>query len=201
MAEAISVTPAVLSDLIYIDSLQRKNAEELAFYPRAVFEREIPNFRILLARINNDPVGYLYHGSLGGILKIHQACIQYDARGYLYGAQLVNHLRAIAKASSTASITLRCGSDIAANGFWQAMGFYCQSVTPGGVRRMRDINEWRYDLEPQLFTTSAEPSARKQDASIWRKHKDGKKSQFLRGDALKKYRAEILERANTKGET
>jgi len=192
--ESVHVAPATINDLSYIDSLQRKNAEELSFYPKAVFEREIPNFRILLARINNDPVGYLYHGAFGSVLKIHQACIQYDARGYLYGAELIANLKRLADAANTASITLRCGSDIAANGFWRAMGFYCQSVTPGGVRRRRDINEWRLDLQPQLFVSEVDASDKKQNASIWRRHKDGSKSQFLRGQGLKQYRAELLKR-------
>ena len=33
----IEVAPAIASDLTYIDSLQRKNAEQLAFYPKASF--------------------------------------------------------------------------------------------------------------------------------------------------------------------
>ena len=42
------MAPALMSDLTYIDSLQKKNAEELAFYPSQVFEREVENFRVLL---------------------------------------------------------------------------------------------------------------------------------------------------------
>ena len=53
---SISVKPASVSDLTYIDSLQKKNAEELAFYPKAVFEREVENHRILLARYK--PLGF-----------------------------------------------------------------------------------------------------------------------------------------------
>jgi len=187
----IEVRPAVSGDLIYIDSLQKKNAEELAFYPSVVFEREIENRRVVLARINNDPVGYLYHGALSQRVKLHQACIQYDARGYLYGAELVRWLVAMCRAADALSITLRCGSDIAANGFWKAMGFYCQSVTPGGVRRMRDINEWRMDLQPQLFTQAQEPSDKAQDASLWRNRKVNLGSQFLRGKAIQDYRKKI----------
>ena len=36
----IEVQPATLADLKYVDHLQRKNAEDLAFYPRSAFERE-----------------------------------------------------------------------------------------------------------------------------------------------------------------
>lgn len=184
--------PAALGDIPYIDHLQRKNAESLSFYPKVVFEREIPLSRVLLAKYNNTPAGYLYHGAFGQVLKIHQACIQYDLRGQLYGAALVRHLRGLAAALGSQSITLRCGSDIAANGFWKAMGFVCEGVTPGGVRRMRDINNWRLLLAPQLFDLSVTPSDKKQDASLWRRNKDGTKSQFSRGKAMKQYRETLI---------
>lgn len=187
----ITVRPATIGDLSYIDHLQRKNANELSFYPKAVFEREIPIGRVVLAEFNAEPCGYLYHGAFGMALKIHQACIQYDLRGLLYGAQLVQHIVSLAKAADCHSITLRCGSDIAANGFWKAMGFTCEAVTPGGVRRLRDINNWKMVLQPQLFAFGVEPSDKKQDASLWRRHKDGTKSQFLRGKALIEYRKKL----------
>ena len=96
----IQVEPAVERDLVYIDHLQRKNAEDLAFYPKQVFEREVLNHRILLARVNGEHAGYIYHGSLGHQVKIHQACIEYDLRGQLYGAALIRHLIDLASASN-----------------------------------------------------------------------------------------------------
>ena len=51
------------NDLKFIDYLQKKNAEDLSFYPKQVFERELDNQRILLALVNNQHAGYLYHGS------------------------------------------------------------------------------------------------------------------------------------------
>jgi GNAT superfamily N-acetyltransferase len=162
-----------------------------------VFEREIEQARIVLALLNDEPAGYLYHGAFGPILKIHQACIQYDARGQLYGAQLVSWLVSLCRAANVCSISLRCGSDIAANAFWQAMGFHCQAVTPGGIRRARDINNWRLDITPQLFVLPVDPSTRKQDSSMWRKHKDGTQSQFMRGAALRAYRKSIEAKAKT----
>lgn len=192
MSESLTVAPATLADLPYIDSLQRKNAEELSFYPMAAFEREVPLMRVLLARVNDEPAGYLYHGALSSpTCKIHQACIQYDLRGYLYGAALVRQLTDLCNVSGSHAITLRCGSDIAANGFWEAMGFECEAVTPGGVRRMRDINAWRLTLGDALFSIAVAPSERKQDASLWRATKDGTRSQFMRGAAMRAYRAEL----------
>lgn len=190
------VRPAITADLSYIDFLQRKNAEELAFYPKIVFEREIESHRIMLAEYNGEPCGYLYHGAFGELCRIHQACIQYDLRGQLYGAALVRHLIGLCETAQTGAISLRCGSDIAANGFWRTMGFECEAVTQGGVRRMRDINHWKLKLQPQLFDFSQQPSEKQKDASIWRKRGDLATSSFKRGKNLQIYRKLVVEKAN-----
>jgi hypothetical protein len=188
-----TVRPASLADLKYIDHLQRRNADALAFYPLSAFEREIPLGRVVLAEVNEEPCGYLYHGAFSICLKIHQACIQYDLRGQLYGAAMVRWLAGIAETSSVHSITLRCGSDIDANRFWALMGFTCEAVTHGGIRRKRDINHWALKLQPSLFEFSAQPSDRQQDASDWRKRSVSLGSQFLRGKALKQYRSLVIQ--------
>tara|TARA_B100000427_G_scaffold260318_1_gene224596 strand:+ start:233 stop:847 length:615 start_codon:yes stop_codon:yes gene_type:complete len=196
----LCVQPATIGDLKYIDHLQRKNAEELAFYPNQVFEREVSNHRVLLAKVNSEPAGYIYHGALGQVCKIHQACIEYDLRGQLYGAALIRNLFSLADASNVLSITLRCGSDIEANMFWKAMGFYCEAVTAGGVRRMRDINCWRYDLQQPLFVINQEPSDKKKDASVWQKRKSSADSSFQRGKKMRQYREKILAEAMADGQ-
>ena len=192
----IDVQPATLADLTYIDHLQKKNAEDLAFYPRMAFEREIGQQRILLARVNGEPAGYIYHGAFRQQLKIHQACIEYDLRGQLYGAALIRHLRQLAQAAAVQEITLRCGSDIEANGFWKAMGFHCIAIGKGGARRMRDINVWCNRLAPGLWDIGNEaikPSSRKKDARQWaRARRQGaSSSRFLRGGNMLEYRREI----------
>jgi len=188
----IDVRPAIAADLVYIDHLQRINAEELSFYPMAVFEREVENFRVLLAWVNGSPAGYLYHGAFGRICRVHQACIEYDLRGQLYGAELIRFLISLCDRANCLSVTLRCGSDIEANGFWKAMGFHCEAIKAGGVRRMRDINCWRRDLSPQMFDAAVDPSERKQDASHWRRRTVSLDNQFLRGKALDDYRKQII---------
>jgi len=204
----IKIVTAKEKDLVFIDSLQKKNAEELAFYPRSAFDREVQNKRIILALVNNEPAGYLYHGAWDAFCKIHQACITYDLRGKLYGAELVRNFINECSLHGVMTITLRCGSDIEANGFWQAMGFYCEAVTKGGIRRMRDINCWRIDLDPSLFSVCVTASNRKQDASIWRKRNTLLKDEqiltgknfskgFARGKILKDYRTVLEKKFNS----
>jgi hypothetical protein len=182
------------SMLIFIDALQKKNAEALSFYPNQVFEREQKNGRLYLGLLNGEPAGYIYVGAAGGDVKCHQVCIEYDARRKLYGAMLVLAMENYANASFSNSITLRCGFDLDANKFWQEMGYNCIAVQDGGVRRMRKINVWRKYLKLQMFEPIwVEPVEGKTDASLWRKHKQtGIITGFNRGKKMKDYRLILL---------
>ena len=180
------------SMLVYIDSLQRTNAEALSFYPRQVFEREQQKGRLFLGLLNGEPCGYLYVGARKADVKCHQVCIQYDARRKLYGAAIVAVMEDYAKGAY--SITLRCGFDLDANNFWKEMGYSCIEHRAGGVRRMRTINVWRKQLMPELFIYDAiEPAEGRTDASIWRRNKStGIITQFARGKTLDEYRATLI---------
>lgn len=183
--------PDILS---FVDSLQKKNAEALSFYPKQVFEREQKKGRVYLGLLNGGPCGYIYVGASGGDVKCHQVCIEYDARRKMYGQMLVLALENYANASASNSITLRCGFDLEANKFWQELGYKVISIQQGGIRRNRKINVWRKYLQPQLFEPIwLEPAIGKTDSSIWRKHKQtGIVSAFNRGNKLKDYRLKIL---------
>lgn len=187
--QIVKVHPNLIT---YVDSLQKKNAEALSFYPKCVFERESENGRIFLGLLNGEPCGYLYVGASGGDVKCHQVCIEYDARRKLYGAALVQAMEDYA--SGSYSITLRCGFDLDANKFWKEMGYNCISIQDGGIRRMRKINVWRKSLTVELFEDKIiEPASGKTDASIWRKNKKtGLVSQFVRGKAMRDYRSIII---------
>ncbi len=187
--QVVKVHPHLIA---YVDSLQKKNAEALSFYPKCVFERESEKGRIFLGLLNGEPCGYLYVGARGIDVKCHQVCIEYDARRKLYGAALVQAMEDYAQGSF--SITLRCGFDLDANSFWSGLGYNCIGVQDGGVRRMRKINVWRKTFMALLFEdTIIEPAIGKADASLWRKNKQtGLVTQFIRGKAMKDYRAKII---------
>lgn len=186
------------SMVAYVDSLQRKNAEALSFYPRQVFEREQEKGRLFLGLLNGEPCGYLYAGALSDKdVKLHQVCIQYDARRRLYGAAIAAVMEDYAERGKATTITLRCGFDLEANEFWRSLGYVCIQHQAGGVRRMRTINVWRKWLRPELFETAEiEPACGKTDATIWRKHKEtGLITQFARGKRMQEYRASLISSA------
>jgi hypothetical protein len=179
----------------FVDSLQKKNAEALSFYPKQVFERESEKGRIFLGLLNGEPCGYLYAGAKSDKdVKLHQVCIQYDARRKLYGAGITAVMEEYAQSGNATSITLRCGFDLDANVFWESMGYKCIAHKDGGIRRMRTINIWRKWLRLELFETlSIEPAKGTANSSVWRKHKKtGVVTQFVRGKKMQDYRAKIL---------
>jgi hypothetical protein len=178
----------------FVDSLQKKNAESLSFYPRQAFEREQEKGRLFLGMLNGEPCGYLYVVAGAKDVKCHQVCIQYDARRRLYGAAIVAVMEQYANEANASSITLRCGFDLEANDFWKSLGYQCIAHQLGGVRRMRTINVWRKQLVPELFETIAiEPACGVVDASVWRRNKtSGVITQFVRGKAMREYRALLI---------
>jgi hypothetical protein len=178
----------------FVDSLQKKNAEALSFYPRQVFERESDRGRIFLGLLNGEPCGYLYVGAQGQDVKCHQVCIEYDARRRLYGAAIVAVMEHYALEKFAYTISLRCGFDLDANAFWKSLGYQCVANVPGGVRRMRTINIWRKQLTPELFDPiEIDAAVGKTSSSLWAKNKDtGLITQFMRGKALQDYRALLI---------
>lgn len=183
--------------LAFVDSLQRANVEALSFYPLSAFEREMAKGRLFLGLLNNQPSGYIYVGAGGRSVRCHQVCIQYDARRRLYGATLVAVMEKYAEDAGATSISLRCGFDLEANDFWKSLGYICVASHAGGVRRMRTINVWRKALQPELLETLAiEPAVGVTDASLWRRHKQtGLVTQFVRGKAMRDYRARLIDSA------
>lgn len=153
----------------FLDHLQKKNSEEVAFYPRVALERGVEGGLVTVAWERGQPAGYLYRSRPvpGGTVRIWQAVIEYDLRRNRFGTAMVQDLILNATTAGALAIQLRCRSSIEANVFWKTMGLYCIAVTPGGVRRDADINTWRMDLQPSFFSQPKEPSTKASSSAKW----------------------------------
>lgn len=149
----ILVRQAVPQDIVYVMSLMRENRESVGGLPQPAIMERIERGTLILAEINNDPVGYILYDLRGRTIRIPQACIQYDARRRKYGEAIVANLLA-QHANRINEVNLRCAADLEANVFWRDMGFTCVGTTPGGRRRGRTINIWTMWLEPRLISIS-----------------------------------------------
>ena len=147
----LTVRSANPDDLRYVMALQRANRESVGGLPEPALSERLGRGTLMLAELNGDPCGYLMYDVRGGVLRLPQACIQYDARRRTYGEALW-----IAVLKANPDITearLRCAADIDSNLFWQQMGFSCVGVVQGGARRGRLINCWQQWFGPStLFT-------------------------------------------------
>lgn len=158
--------------LTYIDHLQHKNADDLAFYPFSALELAMDKNQMIFCEENDECAGYLWHGPIraGYDCVIAQACVDYTARRRELGWNMVRELIERCRAGYALGIRLRCGSNSEANFFWETIGFYCTKVSAGGVRRNRDINHWRTDVQSPLFTIDpVQPSDKIIDPSAYQK--------------------------------
>ena len=125
----------------YAVDLAKKNSEALSFIPTPRIEHYRQAGQLLLATENDEPCGFLIYGLGWPLLKVYQACIQYDARRRKAGMELLGRLRSIAEHNQN-DISLWCADDLEANDFWQAAGFTLIAKREGGARRSRKHNGW-----------------------------------------------------------
>lgn len=132
---------------------QNKGTNALGFIPRPRLEQYESQGRILVVRENDELAGMLVHGTgRGGVMRIYQACVQYDARRREKGLSLVANLEAKAIRMGCGKVRLRCASDLESNAFWAAAGYFLTGVEMGGRRRGRLINVYEKPLPiPRLF--------------------------------------------------
>jgi ribosomal protein S18 acetylase RimI-like enzyme len=171
-AEA-ALRPGLL-DVTYLDKLQRANADDLAFYPLTTLAKALEDGHVIACEDNGEPAGYLWYGATvgGKDLIVFQAAVDYDSRRRHLGFGMVAELVAIGRAAGCTGIRLKCASSAESNEFWRAAGFVCTRVTPGGIKRGRDINWYRAELTPGLFTfPEVTPSERPIDLTEYQRLK------------------------------
>ena len=160
--------------LTYIDHLQKQNADDLAFYPLTTLAKAVEDRMVITCEDNGDTAGYIWHGPIrsGYDTVIYQACVDYDSRRTYLGWGMVVDLIDMCKVGLATGIRLRTASSSDSNLFWKGIGFYCTKVSPGGVKRNRDINHWRTDVQAPLFTVpEVEPSRKEIDLREYNKLK------------------------------
>ncbi len=85
---------------------------------------------------------------------------------------MVRKLLSLAGAGGANGIRLKCASSAESNEFWRSIGFQCTRVTPGGIKRGRDLNHYRTDIQPGMFLLpSVTPSERPIDLTEYQRLK------------------------------
>jgi hypothetical protein len=149
----MGVRHAVPNDLAFLVDLQNRNRESVGHLPSPAIEERINRGTALLSEENGDPCGYMLYDLRSRVVRVPQACIQYDARRRKHGEALVAKLIQLT-ADAADECRLRCAADLEANVFWRDMGFTCTTSLRGGSRRGRLINAWVRWFSPRLITLS-----------------------------------------------
>ena len=131
----------------YAEHLHRRNSEALGFIPRSRIEDYAEKGQVWLTTENDEPCGYIVFGIGGRMLRVYQACIQYDARRRQHGLDLVQRLVSKATSDGFDGVTLRCRDGLEANEFWRSVGFRFMGQVKGGARRGKRLNVWTLWLE------------------------------------------------------
>ena len=159
------VRTSTIKDMLFIDKLQKENSNAVGFIQKSVWEKYVfggeRNFVVLIAEMNNDPVGYVLITpaiSSYKYAKIQQIVIRNDARRLYYGKALIDVCRDFCIKFGRLGFTLRCRVDLDSNKFWKSLGFiHYETWQKGkinhvGFKASNDINLWRINLNPYLLS-------------------------------------------------
>ncbi len=125
-ASNVTVRPANLADVPFIDALQKKTGDALGFMATSWIEGKIAKEKVLIAESNASPVGYVMgadrYFKRDEVGIVYQLAVAKSHQRSLVGISL---LKALFDASAYGCrlYSCWCAQDLAANQFWEACGF------------------------------------------------------------------------------
>jgi hypothetical protein len=176
---AVTIRPGVLSDVPFMDALQRMHTKQVGFFPTAQFEGNIKQGKVLVAeqRVEGgeergensgllstvssplspaQPVGYCIgsdryfkHDDVG---IIYQMNVLPGRQRSLVGAMLLKE-QFERSAWGCKLYCCWCAQDIAANKFWEAMGFVALAFRTGSAAKSRIHIFWQKRIRSGDTTT------------------------------------------------
>jgi N-acetylglutamate synthase-like GNAT family acetyltransferase len=145
---------ATLSDLSFIDSLQKKFGRSLGFLPTAALEVNLEAGNVDLCLENGEPAGYLlcrprlaWQPLLGSIV---QAAVAMDAQRRHHGLALLLQVEERAIKAGQIALQANCAVGVEANEFWATSGFKPIAHLTPATKSGREIICWRKPLTRKL---------------------------------------------------
>ena len=144
----IATRVATMADLPFLDALQKQHSKALGFFPRAQMEGYLQNQWVLVAEdaATKQPLGYcasrdryLKRDELG---VVYQLCVAAGNQRKLIGASL---LKAVFERSAYGCklYCCWCAQDLAANHFWESLGFVPIAFRAGSAGKRRVHIFWQ----------------------------------------------------------
>lgn len=135
-----------MSDVPFLDSLQKLHTKQVGWMPTATFEGKIKLGHVLIAELNGEAVGYLIgndqYFKRDDVGIIYQLNVSPGKQRGFVGASL---LKAQFERSAWGCklYCCWCAQDIAANRFWEAMGFVALAYRAGSEKKSRVHIFWQ----------------------------------------------------------
>jgi GNAT superfamily N-acetyltransferase len=154
----VSVRVATMDDLPFMDGLQKQYSKQLGFFPRAQMEGYISRGWVLVAEnpSNGTCLGYCAsrdryqkRDELGAIFQL---CVAPQAQRKFVGAALLREVFDRAPYGCKLYCCW-CAQDIAANHFWESMGFVPLAFRAGSEKKSRVHIFWQKRIRQGDTTT------------------------------------------------
>jgi len=135
----LTIRKATLADLDRIKAIADANRATLGFVLRASLAEQVARQWIVVVEEGGSIVGFVnYRHRLDRQTTIYEICVAKDSRGRGNGRAMIEAL--VQECQSC--IRLKAMQGIAANGFYEHLGFVLEGQEQG---RKRILNRWRYD--------------------------------------------------------
>jgi len=137
-SEHFIIRQATPEDLGVIKHLADQHKKELGFVLRPALEKAITDQELLVAQVEDQVVGFVhYHHRRDGQTTLYHIVVDTNFRSQGIGKALVDALTLEAKRHGKRQILLKCPVDLAANSFYQRIGFSLLRDEEGNRRRLR----------------------------------------------------------------
>jgi N-acetylglutamate synthase-like GNAT family acetyltransferase len=136
------ITTASVKELSYIIDLAKKFSEQLGFLPRAAVLEYLEAGRVLLARENSEPAGFIISRNRLRSEKwcrpLTQVAVSFDAQRRHHGEALIAALKTQARQDMLEGLQCWVAEDLEAVQFFRSQGFvHVQTREPGNKRNRR----------------------------------------------------------------
>lgn len=141
-------------DLLYVDSLRKKEGNALGFIPIGAYQSTVLKApidgrkrwvysKLFIVQDNEDPTGFCYATFAQDYAKIVQIVVQEDARRWHRAMLLEKQVDEHARSLSKKGITCRVAIDLESNLFWRGIGYTPIRVTSSTWLNQRESNSKR----------------------------------------------------------
>ncbi|MGB7158952.1 MAG: GNAT family N-acetyltransferase, partial [Tepidisphaeraceae bacterium] len=142
----VSIRAATSADVAFMDRLQKAHSKQVGYFPTKQFEGYVEMGGVLVAHDGAEPLGYcisrdryLKRDELG---VIYQLCVVPGEQRKLVGASLLKEVFE-RSAYGCKLYCCWCAQDLAANYFWESMGFLPIAFRAGSTGKKRVHIFWQ----------------------------------------------------------